>query len=82
MIKILSLLGITTLVTILDQTSARLSLGSCDQADTVDNFVAANYMGTWYEIMRDAETSFEAGGSCTTAEYTLNNDNSIVVLNE
>ena len=38
-------------------------------------------MGLWYEIYKDPKMIWEVNGSCTTAEYTLNEDGSIKVLN-
>ena len=38
-------------------------------------------MGKWFEIYRDMETKFEEGAECVTAQYTLNQDSSITVLN-
>ena len=44
-------------------------------------FIPADYLGIWYEIER-YEQFFQAGGDCVRAQYTLNADNSINVLNQ
>lgn len=38
------------------------------------------YLGTWYEIVRDKDTSYEHG-ICNTANYQLKDDGTIRVLN-
>eukprot|EP00347_Sterkiella_histriomuscorum_P019149 403342759 len=64
------------------QTYARFNWGSCPQVNTTQNFDAQRYMGRWYEIQRDIETSFQKDGTCVTATYTLQEDGSIQVFNE
>lgn len=44
------------------------------------DFRPAAYLGIWYEIER-YEQFFQAGGDCVRAQYTLNADGSINVLN-
>lgn len=46
----------------------------------VDNFSISKYLGKWYEIAR-LDHSFEKGLSQVTAEYSLNDDGSVKVLN-
>lgn len=46
----------------------------------VTPFDQAKYLGTWYEIAR-LDHSFERGLSRVTAEYSLNDDGSIKVIN-
>ncbi|MFC3446345.1 lipocalin family protein [Falsochrobactrum ovis] len=46
----------------------------------VENFDAEKYLGTWYEVGR-VDNRFERGLIKTKAEYTLNEDGSINVLN-
>ena len=48
--------------------------------EPVTGFDQQRYMGTWYEIAR-LDHSFEEGLSQVTAEYSLNNDGSIKVVN-
>ena len=48
--------------------------------EPVTGFDQQRYMGTWYEIAR-LDHSFEEGLSQVTAEYSLNNDDSIKVVN-
>ena len=46
----------------------------------VEDFVLDRYLGTWYEIAR-LDHSFERGMQQVTAEYSLNADGSVRVLN-
>jgi len=46
----------------------------------VQNVEIERYLGKWYEIAR-LPNSFEKGLICCTAEYTLNEDGSIKVIN-
>lgn len=60
-------------------------LNSCKQgmpqgAVPVKNFNAEKYLGKWYEIAR-FDFMFEKGLDHTTAEYSLNPDGSIKVVN-
>lgn len=47
---------------------------------TVDNVDINKYMGKWYEIASFPQ-SFQKGCSCTTAEYSLNDDGTVRVDN-
>ena len=47
---------------------------------TVEPFDGERYMGTWYEIFR-LDHKFERGLSNVTAEYSLNDDGTIKVVN-
>jgi apolipoprotein D and lipocalin family protein len=51
-----------------------------DKVKPVDNFDLNRYLGKWYEIAR-LDHSFERGLSKVTAEYTLNANGSVNVLN-
>lgn len=51
-----------------------------EKAEAVTPFDAAKYLGTWYEIAR-FDFKFERGLSKTTANYSLNEDGSIKVIN-
>lgn len=46
----------------------------------VSGFDQQRYLGTWYEIAR-LDHSFEEGLSQVTADYRLNDDGSIKVIN-
>lgn len=53
----------------------------CRELTVKSNFDIPSYMGKWYEIEK-YEQSFQLGGHCVTAEYTLNETSSEVrVLN-
>ncbi|MEX0740749.1 MAG: lipocalin family protein [Pseudohongiella sp.] len=62
-----------------------LTLAACSSAppdglSVVDNFDINRYTGRWYEIAR-LDHRFERGLSNVTAEYELQEDNSVSVLN-
>lgn len=48
---------------------------------TVPKVNLEKYMGTWYEIAR-LPNGFQRGCTHTTANYTLNNDNTVTVINK
>ena len=49
--------------------------------ETVDNFKLDSYLGTWYEIAR-TDNRFEKGLEQVTANYSLNEDGTVKVLNK
>ncbi len=51
-----------------------------EKAEAVTPFDASRYLGQWYEIAR-FDFKFERGLSKTTANYALNEDGSIKVIN-
>lgn len=60
-----------------------LPLASCTKDfdnSTVDEFDLSRYLGEWYEIAR-YDHSFERGLDNTMAEYILQDDGKVVVLN-
>lgn len=61
-----------------------LALAGCtgvpEGIEPVTGFDAQRYLGTWYEIAR-LDHSFEEGLSNVSAEYSLNDDGSIKVIN-
>lgn len=63
---------------------AALMVSACvsipDGVKPVDNFQVERYLGKWYEIAR-LDHRFERGLSQVSAEYTLNDDGSIAVVN-
>ncbi|AIT09754.1 lipocalin [Candidatus Francisella endociliophora] len=72
--KIISIIGVI----------ATLVLSGCvtkpENIHPVKNFQADKYLGKWYEIVR-LDNSFEKGMTYVYAEYSLNPDGSIKVLN-
>ena len=54
--------------------------GLPDDIEPVSELDLERYKGTWYEIAR-LDHSFERGLSSVTAEYTLNSDGSVTVIN-
>lgn len=68
-------------VLILIFTSALIGCtGMPDKVNSVSPFSVERYQGKWYEIAR-LDHSFERGLQNVTADYSLNNDGSIKVLN-
>ncbi len=55
-------------------------VGMPDGVTPVENFQLERYLGKWYEIAR-LDHSFERGLSRISAEYSLNNDGSVKVIN-
>lgn len=55
--------------------------GIPDNVEPVKGFDLNRYLGKWYEIAR-LDHSFERGLTKVTAEYTLNDDGSIKVVNK
>lgn len=55
-------------------------MGVPDNVKVVDNIVANQYLGTWYEIAR-LDQSFERGLEKISATYTAKDDGSIKVVN-
>jgi apolipoprotein D and lipocalin family protein len=55
-------------------------VGIPDGVTPVDNFQLERYLGQWYEIAR-LDHSFERGLSHVTADYSLNPDGNVRVIN-
>jgi apolipoprotein D and lipocalin family protein len=47
---------------------------------SMESFEIKKYEGKWFEIAREKSTPFQKG-DCTTAEYSLNEDGSVKVVN-
>ena len=63
--------------------AAVMPLASCTKeqdASTVEDFDLSRYLGEWYEIAR-YDHSFEKGMDNTMAQYILQDDGKVVVLN-
>lgn len=62
-----------------------LLLGGCaglpEGVQPVQDFTLERFLGTWYEIAR-LDHSFERGLSKVTAEYSLNDDGTVKVVNK
>ena len=70
---------LTLAVTALCAISAMACTKICDNS-TVEEFDLSRYLGEWYEIAR-YDHSFERGMDNTMAEYILQDDGKVVVLN-
>ncbi|KAG7205487.1 hypothetical protein KM043_007473 [Ampulex compressa] len=56
-------------------------LGVCPNLETMPNFDVQSYLGKWYEVERYFAL-FEFGGKCVTANYSLNDNGSVKILNK
>ena len=55
--------------------------GSCPSyTRKMNSFDLERYTGKWYEIAREKSTPFQKG-DCTSADYTLNEDGTVKVVN-
>lgn len=55
--------------------------GGCPDVDVIQDFDASKYMGTWWVPRQVKNLPYDANTRCVTANYTLNSDGSINVLN-
>jgi lipocalin len=70
------------LLSIIAFASCGFRWGRCPEIKyQLDSFDAPRYMGKWYEIMREESIIFERG-TCQEANYTLNSNGSIYVVNQ
>ena len=71
----------STLLSFLGYASTRQVSFACDTPTLQSDFDATKYVGTWYEIKRDAVFNWELNANCVTAQYSLNSDGSLKVVN-
>lgn len=57
------------------------SLGRCPNTTVVNNFDVARYLGRWFEI-KSYPAIFQLGGTCTEANYGLNPNGTVSVVNK
>jgi lipocalin len=60
------------------------SLSCClsKEYKAVDELIISQYMGKWYQVYKDNfDNLFQKNGICSTAEYSLSEDNIVKVLN-
>lgn len=76
--KVSAILLLTFLVS--TQASAGWGMGWCPKTTRQSNFDVTQYMGTWYERARVNGIRFESG-DCVQAQYSLNADNTVKVVN-
>ncbi|XP_043465732.1 apolipoprotein D-like [Leptopilina heterotoma] len=55
-------------------------IGNCPKVKVIQDFNASKYMGLWYAATKYFAI-FEFGGKCTTANYSLNSNGSVNVIN-
>jgi apolipoprotein D and lipocalin family protein len=75
-------LPVTVFLTLLVSSSASAGwgFGWCPSPALQENFDITQYIGTWYEAARVKNIRFESG-DCVSAEYSLNSDNTVKVVN-
>lgn len=54
--------------------------GDCPNVNIVQNFEVQRYLGLWYEVKK-YPFIFTLGGKCITADYGLNSNGTVSVLN-
>lgn len=65
-----------------EKVSAQIpGFGGCSNVNVVQNFDANRYLGLWYEVKK-YPFIFTLGGKCITAEYGLNSNGTVSVLNK
>lgn len=64
--------GIPTALALLSGTSyASIRFGSCPEFQAMEVFDVNRYTGRWYEIVRDAQTTYEVLSDCVNVNYDL-----------
>ncbi|XP_063992620.1 apolipoprotein D-like [Diachasmimorpha longicaudata] len=75
------MLTVTLALSLLGIVGAQVpSLGFCPNVETIPTFEVEKYTGKWYEQFRYFAI-FELGGKCVTANYSLNDDGTVKVVN-
>eukprot|EP00347_Sterkiella_histriomuscorum_P022798 403337119 len=80
----ISRIGITLSVLLtlgIDNAQAGFRMGACPDYQLMENFDATRYVGKWYEIYRDKDTTFEAGTNCCVVNYGLIGEGKVSVYN-
>ncbi len=77
--RALSVISLVTLI-VLISFFLNACTGTPDKVTAVKDFNVARYLGTWYEIAR-LDHSFEKGRSQVSADYSLQTDGGIKVIN-
>uniref|UniRef100_A0A182UP05 Apolipoprotein D n=2 Tax=Anopheles merus TaxID=30066 RepID=A0A182UP05_ANOME len=72
--------GLLTVLLLLGVEAQVPGFGKCPKVPVVENFDTYAYLGRWYE-QEKYPFFFELGGKCITADYSLNPDGTIGVLN-
>ena len=66
----ISVASVLCLLTLALTVNATGGFGPCPSVSGVSNFNIANYLGTWYEIIRSIDMPFEKG-TCSQAHYSV-----------
>ena len=67
-------------VALVGAASAAHQIRGCQNPPVVQHFKVDDFLGRWYEIIRDKDCWYEKG-ICNTANYALKDDGNIRVLN-
>ena len=59
---------IVAMASLLD-VNGRLTFGSCPEVQQMANFDKTQYIGKWYEIVRDYQNPFTYFSTCVTMEF-------------
>ncbi|EZA61279.1 Apolipoprotein D [Ooceraea biroi] len=77
-----SMLRIFVIIGIVNTAMAQVPfLGNCPNLEAMQGFDLEKYLGKWYEVERYFAW-FEFGGKCVTANYSLNEDSSMKIINK
>ncbi len=68
------------LATLLPLSHAGWSWGWCPDVQLLSSFNPSQYMGVWYQTVRDKAAKYEYG-DCSQAGYTLRSDGIVTVFN-
>ncbi|KAI4494126.1 hypothetical protein M0802_009160 [Mischocyttarus mexicanus] len=75
------MLSLSIILVLVGMASAQIpALGSCPDVQILTDFDVEKYVGVWYEIEKYF-TVFELGGKCILANYTLNGNGTVNVIN-
>ena len=73
----------TSLALMVASVEAANRFGACQKPEVQQDFDLNRSLGLWYEARRDKDCIYEkTKGICNTAEYSLNDDGSIRVVND
>ena len=59
-----------------------LLMASCSSYQAVSDLDIPKYLGTWYQVYYDDFDKLFQNGKCSTAEYSMGEDNIVQVLNK
>ncbi|XP_034934807.1 apolipoprotein D-like [Chelonus insularis] len=66
---------------ILSTSAQSIHIGRCPDVNVVQSLDVNKYTGVWYEYERSFPNPFEFAGKCVTANYTMGENDTIIVVN-